>query len=113
MQLQAAQRTKHRPRVRRNLFLKTLLRSLVGNPQAAAGVDVANVVPLFAQGADQIGHTLERLLKCTDIGNLRPDVDAHPGYFQIWLLRGLRVERPRLGNRYPELVLMQADRKST
>ena len=66
--------------------------------------------PCFAQHADEIGHALQRLLKRADIGDLRPDVDAHSSHRQIRLLRRLRVERPRLGNRHAELVLMQSGR---
>ena len=65
---------------------------------------------LIAQHANQIGHAFERFLKCADIGNLRPDVYAHSGHFQITLLRSLGVERLRLGNRHAEFVLMQSGR---
>src|ERR1035437_8593511 len=76
MQLESAQRAKRSLRVRCNLFLKILLRSLVRNSKAAAGVDVANIVTLFAQHANQIRHAFERLLEGADIGDLRSDVDT-------------------------------------
>src|SRR5271165_1291468 len=110
MQFQSAQRSEYRPCVRRNLFLKTRLCSLVGNPQAPARIHIANIVPQSTQRSNQVSHALERLLKTTDIGNLRPDVNAHSSHFETWLKRGPSVERERLGNRHAELVLMQSSR---
>src|ERR1035438_1607667 len=110
MQLQSAQWTQHRFCVCSNLFLEILLRSLVRNPQSSTRVDITDVVPLFAQCGDQIGHVLERLLKGTHIGDLRANVNAYTSDLQIGTLPGLRVEHPGLGNRYAELVLMQAGR---
>ncbi len=110
MQLESAQRAKHSLRVRCNLFLKILLRSLVRNSKAAAGVDVANIVTLFAQPANQIRHAFERLLEGADIGDLRSDVDADSGHFQIRLPRGRCIKRSRLRDRHAELVLMKSGR---
>src|ERR1035441_1300197 len=110
MQFHSAQRSKHRLRVRRDLLLETVLRSVVRNSQAPTRVDIAEVVALLAQCANQIGYALKRLLKGTDIGDLRPDVDAYSRNFQIRLLSGLKSEGLRLGNRHAEFVLVQASR---
>src|SRR5208283_2364677 len=108
MQLQSPQRTQDCSCVRRNLFLKILPRSVIviGNSQPPTRVDITDVVALSAQCGDQNGHALERLLKGTYIGNLRPDVNAYSRHFQIRFLRGPCVERSRLRNGNAELVLM-------
>src|SRR5260370_29488817 len=106
MQLHPAQRTEYCPRIRCNLFLKTLLHTLVGNSQATAGVDVANVVSLLTQGSNQISHALKRRPERTNIGNLRPNVASHTIHCQIWLLRGRRAEAPGSGKPHAELSVM-------
>src|SRR5271168_3075918 len=106
MQLQPAQWSEYGFSVCGNLFLKTPLRSFIGNSQAAASVDVANVVAPLAECTNEISYALKRGQKRTDISDLRTDVDTHSRHHQIRLLRREGIELPRFGNRDAELMLM-------
>jgi hypothetical protein len=90
------------------LLFETGLRSFVRNSEAAAGVDVTDVVTLTAQGLNQVGNALERGSERGNIGNLRSDVDADASDGEVWLFCGLRVEGVGLRNRHTEFVLMQS-----
>lgn len=63
MKFQTAQRSEHRPSISRNLLFETTLQSLVGDSQTTAGIEIANVVSLRAQFADEVSHTFQRRSK--------------------------------------------------
>ena len=58
----------------------------VRNAQPAAGVHIANVMPVRPQRPHQNSHALQRFLKRLGIGDLRADVHADAMWLQIVLL---------------------------
>ena len=83
---------------------------VVGDPQAAADVDVADVRPLLTQPSDQGRGPRERVHEGLDLGDLRPDVLVDPHHLQGRQLLGGFVLLQGATDVDPELALLQAGR---
>ena len=56
---------------------------LVGDAQSTTGIDVANIVSLGAQDRTRRCHALHGFAEGLNVGDLRADVHAHAGGFQV------------------------------
>src|SRR5271165_1014611 len=82
----------------------------VGNPQTTAGIDVANVVSVVPQGANQESHACHGLAERSDVNDLRADMDTDAGGLQAAGRRYLAIELGRFAHGHSEFMLMQAGR---
>src|SRR5579863_1550044 len=92
MNLQAAQRSDYSSSVTRNRIKKIRILILIIDAQAAARIDVVDLVSIGAQLANQGGDAIDSLCEGCSIGNLRADVNADARYFQITRGGGLGIE---------------------
>src|ERR1035438_7300702 len=80
----------------------------VRDSQASTGIDVADVVPVVAQDADEGGDALHGLTERSDIDDLRADVNADACGFQLTRLGTLAIEFWRLAHGNAEFVFVQS-----
>jgi hypothetical protein len=78
--------------------------------EAAASVDVADVVAIGAELLDQGSDALERLVEGLDVADLGADVDADACWLEVGELRDATVDVPSALDGDAELVLTKAGR---
>ena len=84
MNSQALQRTNHSRRICLNAGREIALWILgIRNPQAASCIHEANVMAVMPEAAHQRRYALHGLTKRSDVGDLRTDMDADSGSFQV------------------------------
>src|SRR5450755_2380566 len=109
MNVEAFQWTNDRRRVRLHPGRKIRFRILrVRDPQSPSCIDVADVMSLLAQGANQGSDAIHGLAEGTDVNDLRSDVNAHASSYQMARLRTLAIELGRLAHGHSEFVFVQA-----
>ena len=76
--------------------------------ETAAGIDEADIVPFSPQRIRQRSHALHGLAKRSYVRDLRANVNADSGGFQIRVFGASSVKRRRVAPGHAEFVLMQA-----
>src|SRR4051794_31540346 len=82
-------------------------RAVVGNSEAATGVDVADVESVGDEIANEAGDALHGVGKRGNIGDLRADVDADADRLDVFMLGGEGIEFAGAIDGYAELVFAE------
>ena len=82
----------------------------IGNAEAAAEIDMLDVMAVGAQRAHEVGEQREGVVERLQIGDLAADVHVDAGDAHALQLAGMRIDVARAADRDAELVLRLAGR---
>src|SRR5664279_1011948 len=109
MNTEAFQRTNNRRRVRLHPGGKIQFSILrVRDPQSTSCIDVADVMSLLAQDANQGSDAVHGFAEGIDVNDLRTDVNADASGFQVARRCALAIELRSFANGHSKFMFVQS-----